>query len=123
MTVAWRKYGRVIAGLSGAMAVGFGALAAHGAGEASQASVWLEKGARYQMFHALALLALCHWPAPDQRLILLPGILFVVGMLFFSLGLYCMALLSWPIQMVIPIGGTAFILGWLALAAAAIKSG
>lgn len=112
----------MIAAAGGAMAVVAGAYAAHGAGEAGQAAVWLEKGARYQMYHALALLALAQWSGMGDWAGRAAGILFTAGMVLFSCGLYAMALLSWPVVPLIPVGGSCFVAGWLFLGVAAWRA-
>ena len=77
-----------------------------------------EVGVRYQMYHALALLAvglaIGRWPAPA---ITMAGWLFIAGTLVFSGSLYILALTGarW-LGAVTPLGGVAFIAGWLALA-------
>jgi uncharacterized membrane protein YgdD (TMEM256/DUF423 family) len=77
-----------------------------------------EIGVRYQMYHALALLAVGlavgRWPAPA---ITVAGWLFIAGTLVFSGSLYILALTGarW-LGAVTPLGGVAFIAGWLALA-------
>ena len=77
-----------------------------------------ETAARYQMYHALALLAVgwasTRWPG---SLPLWAGWLFVVGTLLFSGSLYALALTGnrwWGA--VTPLGGIAFLAGWLCLA-------
>jgi uncharacterized membrane protein YgdD (TMEM256/DUF423 family) len=76
-----------------------------------------ETGARYQMYHALALLAaawaLTRWPGPWP---VRAGWLFVVGTLLFSGSLYALALsgVRW-LGAVTPFGGLAFLAGWLCL--------
>ncbi len=77
-----------------------------------------ETAARYQMYHALAMLAVAwavtRWPG------LLPvwaGWLFVAGTVLFSGSLYILALTGtrwWGA--VTPLGGLAFLAGWLCLA-------
>jgi uncharacterized membrane protein YgdD (TMEM256/DUF423 family) len=77
-----------------------------------------ETGARYQMYHALALLlvatAAARLPAPPIRL---AGWLFVAGTLLFSGSLYGYALTQarW-LGPVTPLGGVCFLAGWAALA-------
>ena len=79
-----------------------------------------QTGARYQMYHALALLfvarAVVVWPG---RLARLAGWLFVVGILFFSGTLYVLATtgIGW-LGAITPIGGAAFLVGWVLLALA-----
>lgn len=78
-----------------------------------------ETGARYQMYHALALVAvafaLSQWPA--SRTAVWAGWLFVAGTILFSGSLYLLALsgVRW-LGAVTPLGGVAFMLGWLCLA-------
>jgi len=83
--------------------------------------VIFETGVRYQMYHALALLAVgwaaTRWPG---TLVNASGWLFVAGVLIFSGSLYVMTFtgMRW-LGAITPIGGLCFILGWLALAVAA----
>jgi uncharacterized membrane protein YgdD (TMEM256/DUF423 family) len=113
-----------LAGLSGALAVGLGAFGAHGlrARLTPDLLVTFETGVRYQMYHALALVAVAwavtRWPdAAEPRA---AGWLFVIGTLLFSGSLYLLALTGarW-LGAVAPLGGAALILGWLCLALAA----
>ena len=76
-----------------------------------------ETGARYQMYHALALI-LCAVLAP-RRKTGLAGHLFLWGVVVFSGTLYALVLTGtrW-LGAITPIGGVLLILGWLALAVA-----
>ena len=105
-----------LAALSGALAVCAGAFGAHGV--TGKAAEWLRTGAEYQMVHVLAALA-----AVQVRARAAAG-LFVGGAAVFAGTLYLMAL-GWPhwLGAVTPIGGLLLILGWLALAAAALRRG
>ncbi len=82
-----------------------------------------ETGARYQMFHALGLLAAAwvgtRWPGPAATW---AGWLFVAGTVVFSGSLYLLALtgVRW-LGAVTPVGGVAFLAGWIALAWAALR--
>ena len=105
-----------IAGVMGALGVGLGAFGAHGlknvVDDPHLLEVW-ETGARYHMFHALALLGVAAHPkTPDAA-----GWLFIAGTLLFSGSLYTMTLTGhrW-LGAITPIGGVCFILGWLVLA-------
>ena len=84
-----------------------------------------EVGVRYHMYHALGLLAVA-WAADrwTGRWTAAAGWLFVAGIVIFSGSLYLMALTGarW-LGAVTPIGGLAFILGWVALALAAMRYG
>jgi uncharacterized membrane protein YgdD (TMEM256/DUF423 family) len=79
-----------------------------------------ETAARYQMYHALGLLAAA-WAAEraTSRAAAAAGWLFAAGILLFSGSLYAMALTGarW-LGAVTPLGGAAFLAGWIALAAA-----
>lgn len=102
-------------GLHGALAIGFGAFAAHGAGP--DAAALLETGSQYQLVHAVALLAL----APAGLAILwrrIAILCFILGPLIFAGALYALAFGAPGILgAVAPVGGTLMILGWLAVAA------
>ena len=80
-----------------------------------------ETGARYQMYHALGLLAVA-WVASRgrRRAVVWSGWAFVVGTALFSGSLYLMALTGqrW-LGAVTPLGGVGFLAGWLLLAWAA----
>jgi len=78
----------------------------------------LELAARYQMYHALALVAAgwaaSRWPGSASTV---AGAFFLVGILLFCGSLYALSFGAprW-LAMVTPFGGTSFLLGWLALA-------
>lgn len=114
-----------IGALSGLVAVAAGAFGAHGlkARLAPDLLAVFETGARYQMYHALALVlvgVLALRVSPDaQGLSSLKwaGGLFLAGTLLFSGSLYVLALSGqrW-LGAVTPLGGLCFLAGWLALA-------
>ncbi|MBI2207746.1 MAG: DUF423 domain-containing protein [Candidatus Rokubacteria bacterium] len=112
----------VLGALSGCVAVALGAFAAHGLRERVPADMLavFETGARYQMYHALALIAVA-WVATrgGGTMIVAAGWLFVAGTLLFSGSLYLLVLTGqrW-LGAITPLGGVAFLLGWLALAVA-----
>ena len=111
--------------VSAFVAVALGAFAAHGlrARLAPELLAVFETGVRYQMYHALALLAVAwactRWPG---SLVSAGGWLFVAGTLLFSGSLYVLALtgVRW-LGAITPLGGLAFLAGWLCLALAAAK--
>ena len=117
---------RVFFGLgsvSAGLAVALGAFAAHGLRSriSPEALQTFETGARYHMYHAVALLAVAwaatRWPGAA---VTAAGWLFVAGTLLFSGSLYLLAVTGIRVLGAItPFGGLAFILGWLALAWAA----
>ena len=112
-----------VGALAGAIGVALGAFGAHGLKSRVSADllVVFETAARYQMYHALALLAVgwaaTRWPGIWVNA---SGWLFLGGIVVFSGSLYLMTLTGarW-LGAVTPIGGLAFILGWIALALAA----
>jgi uncharacterized membrane protein YgdD (TMEM256/DUF423 family) len=76
-----------------------------------------ETGIRYQMYHALALLVVAwvmdRW---GGGLVAASGWLFVVGTVIFSGSLYLLALTGQRMfGAVTPLGGVAFLAGWLVL--------
>ena len=105
----------VFAALNGALAVGLGAFAAHGAGP--QVKQLLTTGAHYELTHALLALVCAVWPLRN-RTIVLAGWLAAAGGLVFAL-----ALLSLPAMgAVAPIGGALMIAAWLLIAFAALRT-
>ncbi len=116
----------LIAGcILGGLAVAAGAFGAHSLRDLvtpERLSVF-ETAVRYQMYHALALLAVA-WLSErvDGRMASTAGYLFVVGTLIFSGSLYLLVLtgVTW-LGAITPLGGVAFIAGWIALAFAAAR--
>src|SRR5947208_8339566 len=107
-------------------AVALGAFAAHGLKTRLSPDMFniFEVGVRYQMYHALALLAVAwactRWPG---ALVSSGGWLFVAGTVVFCGSLYLLALTGtrW-LGAIAPIGGVAFLAGWACLAIAALRS-
>lgn len=108
------------------IAVALGAFAAHGLKARLGADLLaaFETGVRYQMFHALALLAVAWaWTRWPGALVAASGWLFVAGTLLFSGSLYVLALSGVrALGIVTPFGGLAFLAGWLCLAWTAIRA-
>jgi uncharacterized membrane protein YgdD (TMEM256/DUF423 family) len=106
--------------LNGLIAVAAGAFAAHGLRERLDARALevFETGARYQMYHALAMVAAgVVASATSVRGAHVSGWLFQVGIVLFSGSLYALALTGTKgIGAITPIGGVAFLAGWLWLA-------
>jgi len=117
-----RRFG-LLGALSGGLAVAAGAFAAHGLRGrlAPDLLAVFETAARYQMYHALALLAVAiQAERRPGRLAVLAGWLFVAGTVLFSGSLYALALSGVAVLGAItPLGGLAFLAGWGCLAAAA----
>ena len=120
---------RILTGLgalSGFLAVLAGAFGAHALRNrlAPDLLAIFETAARYQMYHALALIGAV-WvgfrsPTP---LAAWAGWLFVTGTVLFSGSLYALALtgVRW-LGAITPLGGAAFLAGWACLAVAAWKA-
>ena len=107
------------------VAVAAGAFGAHGlkARLAPDLIAVFEVGVRYQMYHALGLIA-CAWAIGKWpgALVSSAGWLFVAGTIVFSGSLYALSLtgVRW-LGAITPIGGLAFLAGWLCLAGAAMR--
>ena len=110
---------------AGLLGVGLGAFAAHALGARLEPRdlQTFETGVRYQMYHALALLAVAwavgRWSGPAAQL---AGWAFLTGIVVFSGSLYLLVLTGerW-LGAVTPLGGVAFLVGWAALAWAALR--
>jgi uncharacterized membrane protein YgdD (TMEM256/DUF423 family) len=114
----------ILATILGGLGVALGAFGAHALRDIVSPSllVTFETGVRYQMYHAFALfgvvVALSRWPG--SSLAIWAGWLFVAGVVIFSGSLYALALSGqrW-LGAITPIGGVAFISGWICLLLAA----
>jgi uncharacterized membrane protein YgdD (TMEM256/DUF423 family) len=118
----------VVAALSGAVSVMAGAFGAHGIDASpavgARARELLQTGSHYEIAHALAMLAvvaLARRARLKEGLAMAAQVLFLAGSILFPGALYALALGGprW-FGAVAPVGGLAFILGWLALALAAL---
>ncbi|MHC4063478.1 MAG: DUF423 domain-containing protein [Planctomycetota bacterium] len=109
--------------ISGLLSVAAGAFAAHGLKRSLSAEdlAVFETAARYQMYHALALIAVA-WVASraPSTSIQIAGWCFVIGTILFSGSLYALTLGGLRVGLITPIGGAAFLLGWALLAYAAL---
>ena len=112
----------LLATIMGGLAVVLGAFGAHTLkGRIDpELLITFEIGVRYQMYHALALLAVAKTRLAGARLQTASGWLFVSGIALFSGSLYVLTLTGerW-LGAITPLGGLAFIGGWLCLALAA----
>lgn len=115
----------VIASINGALAVAAGAFAAHGLADRldAHAQSVFETGARYQMYHAFALgFAALAMRGSAARIANWAAWFFVSGISLFSGSLYALALTAIPQSaFVTPLGGVAFLAGWVCLALAAAR--
>ena len=110
----------VCGALSAFIAVAAGAFGAHAlrARLGPELLAVFETAARYQMYHALALIAVAwaisRWGTPQLRA---AGWLFLAGTILFSGSLYLLALTGVRgLGAVTPFGGLCFRAGWLLLA-------
>lgn len=131
MSGIWVGLGAIFAFLS----VGCGAFGAHGLEsklEPRMLAIW-ETAARYQMYHALALIGLGLWvgqlaartgaTAAVPTSVPVAGWAFTIGIVLFSGSLYALALSGIKVLGAItPLGGLAFLIGWIAFALATFKS-
>lgn len=119
----------VTAAIAGVIAVALGAFAAHALREllsADQLVTW-HTAVDYQFWHALALFGVSIWmrqlPAsgtPTTRSLSIAANAFSIGMLLFCGSLYALALgAPRGVGIITPLGGVAFIVGWLSMLIAA----
>ena len=110
----------------GGLGVAFGAFGAHAlrASLTPEDLATFETGVRYQMVHALGLLAVA-WAMTqwESTTVAIAGWAFVTGIVIFSGSLYVLVLSGqrW-LGAITPIGGVAFLVGWVLLAWSAIRS-
>jgi uncharacterized membrane protein YgdD (TMEM256/DUF423 family) len=109
----------------GLLGVAAGAFAAHGLESRLTADMLavFETGARYQLYHALALVlaGLVAAHVPGRRSVAAAGWLFAAGIVLFSGSLYALALTGVrAFGAVTPLGGALFLAGWALLAFSAL---
>ncbi|WP_242394547.1 DUF423 domain-containing protein [Anaeromyxobacter oryzisoli] len=110
--------------ISAGISVAAGAFGAHALKARLPADLLavFETGARYEMYHALGLLAAGWAVSRAPGAASWAGWLFVAGTVLFSGSLYALALTGVrALGAVTPFGGVAFIAGWVALAVAALR--
>ncbi len=112
-----------VGAINAGLAVAAGAFAAHGLKSRLEARALevFETGARYHMYHALAIIlaAVIAASVPGART---AGWLFQAGIVVFSGSLYALALTDVKVLGAItPIGGLAFLVGWVWLAVSALR--
>jgi uncharacterized membrane protein YgdD (TMEM256/DUF423 family) len=111
----------VLASLAGFGAVAMAAFSAHGIADPSASRI-VSSGVQMQGWHALALLGTALWVPRGGRLAHAAGIAFTVGLILFCGAVYSLGLagISWGV--LAPTGGTMLMIGWLLLAASAIRA-
>ena len=115
--------GSIIAALGVAIGA-FGAHALKAILEANNRLETFETGVKYQFYHALALIILgLLMQKFDDKTFVWAGYSYLTGILIFSGSLYILSLTGvgkWGA--VTPLGGVAFILGWIFLAIGLFKT-
>lgn len=110
--------GILVAALAGASGVALGAFGAHALRsrlDPAALSIW-QTAVLYHLVHALALVALGLFARATGRAVSLPVGLFAAGILLFSGSLYLLAVTGWRwLGPLTPVGGIAFLAGWIAL--------
>lgn len=106
--------------MAGFLGVALGAFGAHALKTtlSSEMLAVFETGTRYHMYHVFALVAAAWaWARWPGRVFAAAGWLFVAGILVFCGSLYLLALTGVrALGAVTPLGGLAFLAGWLCLA-------
>ncbi len=119
----------LIGALSAFIAVALGAFGAHALRDRLSADMLdvFKTGVTYQMYHALALLGvgllLARLSIDGSPWLTAAGWLFIAGTVLFSGSLYLLSLsgTTW-LGAITPLGGVAFLLGWLALVVSFLRS-
>ncbi|MBE1301637.1 MAG: DUF423 domain-containing protein [Alteromonadaceae bacterium] len=116
----------VSAGVLAGLSVVLGAFAAHGLKNKIPENLLnaFQTGVDYQLFHSLAiiLIVILAKQYPNNMWASSAGAL-LAGIVLFSGSLYGLALTSWKwLGPITPIGGVAFIVGWILFVLAAYKS-
>lgn len=114
-----------VAAISGFLSACLGAFAAHGLKHhitAESLAIW-QTGVQYQMYHALALLAIgLLYQTQASKALKLSGLAFILGSFLFSGSLYALALgAPKALGVITPLGGLSFLVGWAALAVHALR--
>jgi len=118
----------VVGAFSGFLAVAAGAFGAHALRERLSSDMLdvFQTGEQYQMYHALALIGvgilLGRFSIDGSAWLNAAGWLFIAGTVLFSGSLYALSLSGVTVLGAItPLGGVAFLLGWIALAVGILR--
>ena len=117
-------------GIFGALGIAIGAFGAHALpnilkdlapDEFTRRQAWLETGVKYHMYHVAALLAV-GLASERARGFSGSAIAWMVGILIFSGCLYAMTMTGIKVLgAVVPLGGVAFIVGWVLVIVNALR--
>ncbi|WP_144604758.1 DUF423 domain-containing protein [Algoriphagus algorifonticola] len=118
----------MLAGLSGAIAVGLGAFGAHGLedtlADTGRADTF-ETAVKYHFYHtlAIALIGIIKLTKPNWKSLVFASWSMVFGIIVFSGSLYILSLsgVTWW-GAITPLGGVGFIMGWLGLFYSALRN-
>lgn len=118
----------ILGALNMAFTVGLGAAAAHGLKAllaANDPGGWFQMALHYHQIHSLGVLATgaTLLRVPANRWLIGAGLLLLGGMVLFSGNLYLRSIASIHFfHAVLPLGGMAYIAGWLCYAIGLLKS-
>jgi uncharacterized membrane protein YgdD (TMEM256/DUF423 family) len=118
--MVWFRYGALVL-LAG---VALGAFGAHALKDSlsAEARQTYQTAVLYHLVHGLGLLAV-GWLGtlkPGEPMVRAAGTALIIGVVLFSGSLYLLSVTGWrKLGMVTPLGGVAFLAGWLLLAMAA----
>ncbi|MFW5969652.1 MAG: DUF423 domain-containing protein [Halofilum sp. (in: g-proteobacteria)] len=115
------RWAFIAAGLSGLLAVALGAFGAHALRDILDADMRavFDTAGRYHFFHTLALLlaALAPVAGLPRRVLVVACAAWIAGIIVFSGSLYLLAVTGFGwLGAITPVGGVAFLLGWVAIA-------
>ena len=80
-----------------------------------------EKGVRYQLYHAMAILVIGFSPLSSRSRGLRIGAYWLaMGIVLFSGGIFGIVFTTYPTHWIVPFGGLSFILGWIWLAVSVV---
>ncbi len=114
----------LIAAVNGFLAVALGAFGAHGLKQKLTVDMLAvyQTGVQYHFYHTLALfgVALLMLQLPQSAVLRWSALSFTAGIIVFSGSLYVLAIsgVRW-LGAITPLGGVAFLIGWILLAVAA----
>jgi len=121
----------ITAFITGALAVAFGAFGAHALKDlvSQRVVVTFETAVRYQFYHVFALIvAAMLYKDFKTKWMLAAGWLFITGLVLFCVSLYLLCFVQATVQPgykwlgpITPLGGVAFISGWLCMLIAVAK--
>ncbi len=110
----------ILGSLAGFGTVAMAAYAAHGITDPAAQRV-VSSGVQMQGWHALALLATALWAPTGGRLAHAAGATFTIGLILFCGSVYSLGLAGMSWGLLAPTGGILLMLGWLLLAASALR--